>query len=72
VNNPSESTHTATQPITGRNHRTVLVRFWRVDEHEPWRATLLTPTGDGAEHFASASQLFAHLWALLDEGNQSK
>lgn len=70
MNNPSEPIHTATQPATQRNHRTVLVRFWRVDESEPWRATLLTPTGAGAEHFASISQLFSRLWNMLDEGER--
>ncbi|MCL4861975.1 MAG: hypothetical protein KJZ93_21345 [Caldilineaceae bacterium] len=65
---PAQAEASDIQHAAGRNHRTVLVRFWRVDESQPWRATLLYLSGEAPEHFASASQLFAHLWGLLENG----
>lgn len=71
MSNQSEPNQSAGPPFTQRNHRTVLVRFWRVDEDQPWRATLLPSTGEGARHFAGVSQLFAHLWNMLEASDQT-
>lgn len=65
---PAQAEASDIQYVAGRNHRTMLVRFWRMDESQPWRATLLYLSGEAPEHFASASQLFAHLWGLLENG----
>lgn len=49
-----------------RNYRTVMVRFWRENETAPWRATTIDCNGGAPTHYASASELFASLWTMLN------
>ncbi|RIK40882.1 MAG: hypothetical protein DCC55_13640 [Chloroflexi bacterium] len=66
MQNPSDPIPVTEQRTLHRNHHTVLVRFWRVDDSEPWRATLVYPAGEVTKHFTSVSKLFAHLWDMLE------
>ncbi|BAL99987.1 MULTISPECIES: hypothetical protein [Caldilinea] len=54
-----------------RNYRTVMVRFWREHDNAPWRATAIDSNGGAPTHYASVNELFASLWTMLNELNET-
>jgi len=49
------------------NYQAYLIRFWREDDHQPWRVALVFPQTGEKHHFASAEQAFAFLTDQLAE-----
>ncbi|GIK56653.1 MAG: hypothetical protein BroJett015_23160 [Chloroflexota bacterium] len=50
-------------PMT--NYHAYLIRLWRDDEQQPWRAELVSPRSGEARHFATPEQAYAYLQQQL-------
>lgn len=49
------------------NYHAYLVRLWRDDRQQPWRAELVSPHTGETIRFATAEQLFGYLRAQMEE-----
>lgn len=47
------------------NYHAYLIRLWRDDEQQPWRAELVSPHSGEARHFATPEQAYAYLQQQL-------
>ena len=54
------------------NYHAYLIRLWRDDEQQPWRAELVSPHSGEARHFATPEQAYAYLQQQLKpQGDES-
>lgn len=53
------------------NYHAYLLRVWRENDHEPWRATLENPHTGERLAFAGADRLLAYLNQQWSSGNPS-
>ena len=49
------------------NYHAYLIRFWRDDDHQPWRVALVMPQTGEKRSFASIEQAFVFLADQLAE-----
>ena len=48
------------------NYHAYLIRLWREDEQQPWRAELVSPQSGEARRFATPEQAYAYLQQKLE------
>ena len=48
------------------DYHAYLIRLWRDDQHEPWRAELVSPHTGEARCFATAEQLFSYMQRKIE------
>lgn len=49
------------------NYHAYLIRLWREDEQQPWRAELVSPQSGAARRFATPQQAYAYLQQKLEQ-----
>jgi hypothetical protein len=49
------------------NYHAYLIRLWRDDEQQPWRAELVSPQSGEARRFATPEQAYAYLQQELEQ-----
>ncbi|MFO7541035.1 MAG: hypothetical protein R6X32_23585 [Chloroflexota bacterium] len=52
------------------NYHAYLVRLWRENEHQPWRAELVSPHMGEKHRFATVMQLYAFIDQQLQDPDQ--
>ena len=50
------------------NYHAYLIRLWRDNEQQPWRAELILPQSGEAQRFAAPEQAYAYLQQQLEQG----
>jgi hypothetical protein len=48
------------------DYHAYLIRLWRDDKQQPWRAELVSPHTGEAQRFASSEQLFTYVQQQMD------
>ncbi len=49
------------------DYHAYLVRLWRDDQEQPWRAELVSPHTGEARCFATTEQLFSYMQGQMDD-----
>ncbi|MBE2198291.1 MAG: hypothetical protein IAE79_06745 [Anaerolinea sp.] len=49
------------------NYHAYLIRLWREDKQQPWRAELVSPQSGEARRFATPQQAYAYLQQKLEQ-----
>lgn len=50
------------------DYHAYLIRLWRDDMQQPWRAELVSPHSGEARRFATSEQLFLFMQQQMEEG----
>lgn len=68
----SETSHAAHVPrkIIMSDYYAYLIRLWRDDKQQPWRAELVSPHGGETRRFATPEQLFHFVQQQIDSDHQ--
>jgi hypothetical protein len=48
------------------DYHAYLIRLWRDDQHEPWRAELVSPHTGEERRFATPEQLFSYVQEQME------
>lgn len=53
------------------NYHAYLIRLWRDDQHQPWRAELVSPHTGEARRFATAEHLFSYVQQQMEADHRA-